>query len=200
MKNLISSKYFLKKLNFLRNSSSLFSEIKFINRTFNIDKINSLQLRDSSSNSIFLKEKIKSKIKQNGPISVSDYMSMCLYDHEYGYYTTKDKIFGDKGDFITAPESSQLFGEMIAIFLYKVIESFHFPETVDLIEIGGGTGHLMADILNGLHQFNVLKCLNIKMVEKSPKLQKVQQEMVFQTLAKKNIYVQYIFDEVIVTN
>ena len=100
-------------------------------------------------------------------------------------------------NFITAPECSQLFGEMIAIFLYKVIESFHFPQTLDLIEIGGGTGHLMADILNTFYDFNLLKCLNIKMIEKSEKLQKVQQETVFERLAKRNIYMQYIFDEVI---
>ena len=195
--NIKSCSKLIKRLKLSRVQSFLFSEIKFINRTFSMEKFKSLQLRDSSSSSALLKEKIKTKIHQSGPISISEYMSMCLYDSEYGYYTTKDKIFGEKGDFITAPECSQLFGEMIAIFLYKVIESFHFPQTLDLIEIGGGTGHLMADILNTFYDFNLLKCLNIKMIEKSEKLQKVQQETVFERLAKRNIYMQYIFDEVI---
>ena len=169
--NIKSCSKLIKRLKLSRVQSFLFSEIKFINRTFSMEKFKSLQLRDSSSSSALLKEKIKTKIHQSGPISISEYMSMCLYDSEYGYYTTKDKIFGEKGDFITAPECSQLFGEMIAIFLYKVIESFHFPQTLDLIEI--------------------------KMIEKSEKLQKVQQETVFERLAKRNIYMQYIFDEVI---
>jgi SAM-dependent MidA family methyltransferase len=185
-------------LNFSKNPYFSFSEIKFITRTFNIEKFKHLQLHDSASSSNFLKDKIKTKILENGPISISEYMSMCLYDPNYGYYTSKEKIFGQKGDFITAPESSQLFGEMIGIFLYKVIESFKFPKEVDLVEIGGGTGHLMTDIVNTLYQFNLLKCLNVIMIEKSPKLQKVQQETIFQALAKKGIYMQYIYDEVIV--
>lgn len=182
--------------NFNKNSKFSFSEMKLISRTFNLEKFKHLQLHDSTSSSNFLKEKIKNKIIENGPISVSEYMSMCLYDSDHGYYTSKQKIFGQKGDFITAPESSQLFGEMIGIFLYKIIESFRFPQEVDLVEIGGGTGHLMTDIVNTLYQFNLLKCLNVIMIEKSPNLQKVQQETIFQTLAKKGIYMQYIFDEV----
>lgn len=180
--------------NFARRN---FSEIKIKTRSFNIERFRHLELHDSSSNSQLLKRKIQEKIEKEGPMSMSDFMEMSLYDPDYGYYTSKEKIFGDKGDFVTAPELSQLFGEMIAIFLYKVIEAFNFPKKVDLIEIGGGRGHLMSDILNTLYTFNLLKCLNITMVEKSKKLQQVQQEMILQTLSKKGVHLQYIYDEVI---
>ena len=63
-----------------------------------------------------LSRKIKALIRTNGPISVTDYFALCLADPEYGYYRTRDP-FGTAGDFITAPEVSQLFGEMLGVFL-----------------------------------------------------------------------------------
>ena len=63
-----------------------------------------------------LGEKIKAIIEANGPISVTDFFSLCLADPEYGYYRTREP-FGRTGDFVTAPEVSQLFGEMIGVFV-----------------------------------------------------------------------------------
>ena len=63
-----------------------------------------------------LAEKIKSLIAANGPISVTDYFALCLADPEHGYYRTRHP-FGRAGDFVTAPEISQLFGEMLGIFM-----------------------------------------------------------------------------------
>src|SRR5262249_30019240 len=63
-----------------------------------------------------LADKIKAIIAAHGPISVTDYFALCLADPEYGYYKTRDP-FGRGGDFVTAPEVSQLFGEMVGIFL-----------------------------------------------------------------------------------
>ena len=65
-----------------------------------------------------LEEKIRDLVNVNGPISVADYFALCLADPEYGYYKTRDP-FGHEGDFITAPEVSQLFGEMLGIYLVQ---------------------------------------------------------------------------------
>ena len=63
-----------------------------------------------------LATKIKALIRANGPLSVTDYFAICLADPEYGYYKTRNP-FGSDGDFVTAPEVSQLFGEMLGVFM-----------------------------------------------------------------------------------
>ena len=59
---------------------------------------------------------LRARIATNGPMNVADYMAECLMHPKYGYYTTQN-VFGAAGDFITAPEISQMFGEMIALSL-----------------------------------------------------------------------------------
>jgi hypothetical protein len=94
-----------------------------------------------------LAEKIKAIIRQNGPISVTDYFALCLADPEHGYYKTREP-FGTRGDFITAPEVSQLFGEMIGIFLVHAWQKHLMPKApVRIVEIGPGRGTMMADML-----------------------------------------------------
>ncbi len=93
-----------------------------------------------------LAQKIKSIIRLNGPLSVTDYFSLCLADPEHGYYRIREP-FGRSGDFVTAPEISQLFGEMIGIFLVNAWERHGSPAPVILAEIGPGRGTMMADIL-----------------------------------------------------
>jgi NADH dehydrogenase [ubiquinone] 1 alpha subcomplex assembly factor 7 len=63
---------------------------------------------------------IKNKISQSGPITVEEYMQLCLYYPEYGYYMTKNSI-GANGDFITSPEISQLFGEILGVFIGQIL-------------------------------------------------------------------------------
>jgi SAM-dependent MidA family methyltransferase len=65
-----------------------------------------------------LAEKIRNLIQQTGPLKISDYFSLCLADPDHGYYQSREP-FGQTGDFITAPEISQLFGEMIGVFLVQ---------------------------------------------------------------------------------
>jgi len=124
-----------------------------------------------------LAEKIKAIILTNGPISVSDYFSLCLADPEHGYYRTREP-FGQSGDFITAPEISQLFGEMLGIFLVQAWQRHGEPVPVNLVEIGPGRGTMMADILRVIRKLSpaFYEAADVHLVETSERLQKVQQQ------------------------
>lgn len=122
-----------------------------------------------------LEEKIRQIIRHNGPISVSDYFALCLADPEFGYYKTKDP-FGTEGDFITAPEISQLFGEMLGAYLVQAWQVQEPEEPVRLVEIGPGRGTLMADIVRVIKQLapDLWKNMTIHLVETSDKLKDEQ--------------------------
>ncbi len=124
-----------------------------------------------------LSHKIKALIRTNGPISVTDYFALCLADPEYGYYRTRDP-FGTDGDFITAPEVSQLFGEMLGIFLVHAWQKHGGPEEVRIAEIGPGRGTMMADMLRVVHRLapQLYESATFHLVETSPRLRAVQQE------------------------
>ncbi len=98
-----------------------------------------------------LEDKIKQIIYQNGPLTIEDYMSICLQDEEDGYYKNKKPI-GRDGDFITAPEISQMFGEMIGIWLITVLQNIG-NQTINLIELGPGNGYMMNDIQSVSRKF-----------------------------------------------
>jgi len=93
-----------------------------------------------------LKEKLVEHIKQNGPMTVAEYMAACLYDPEDGYYATRPSIGGDNADFITAPEASQMFGELIGLWCAHEWDALGKP-AFNLIELGPGRGVLMQDAL-----------------------------------------------------
>ncbi|MBX4335098.1 class I SAM-dependent methyltransferase [Bartonella raoultii] len=100
-----------------------------------------------------LKEKIKKIIANNGPITVSQYMTLALTDSQFGYYQTQTP-FGRHGDFITAPEISQLFGEMIGIWTLINWEAHGCPTPFILAEMGPGRGTLMDDILRTIQRLS----------------------------------------------
>lgn len=85
-------------------------------------------------------------IRKGGPISIARYMAACLYDPRQGYYATRSAI-GAEGDFITAPEVSQMFGELIGLWAVQMWTDMGCPKDFQLIELGPGNGTLMADIL-----------------------------------------------------
>jgi NADH dehydrogenase [ubiquinone] 1 alpha subcomplex assembly factor 7 len=93
-----------------------------------------------------LTTKIIDIIRRDGPLPVSAFMAMALLDDQYGYYTTRDP-FGAAGDFITAPEISQMFGELIGLWAAVMWQSMGSPDRVVLAEVGPGRGTLMADML-----------------------------------------------------
>jgi SAM-dependent MidA family methyltransferase len=125
-----------------------------------------------------LADKIKAIIRVNGPISVTDYFALCLADPEYGYYKTRDP-FGRSGDFVTAPEVSQLFGEMIGIFLVHAWQKHLMPRrAVRITEIGPGRGTMMADILRVVSKIapELYDASTVHLIETGPTLTGIQAE------------------------
>ncbi|XP_038987206.1 protein arginine methyltransferase NDUFAF7, mitochondrial [Phoenix dactylifera] len=136
---------------------------------------NSAEHSHNQSSDSELVKHLKSIIKfRGGPISVAEYMEEVLTNPHSGFYINRD-VFGAGGDFITSPEVSQMFGEMIGVWTMCLWEQIGQPEKVNLIELGPGRGTLMADLLRGSSKFmNFKKSLHIHMVECSPTLQKLQ--------------------------
>jgi SAM-dependent MidA family methyltransferase len=126
-----------------------------------------------------LESKIHRMIEAYGPISVALYMALCLGDPDHGYYM-RQEAFGRHGDFITAPEVSQLFGEMIGVFLALCLDQLDAGKPVTLVELGPGRGVLMADVLRTLKQLRPdhFATLNVAMVETSPRLRELQTKAV----------------------
>ena len=123
-----------------------------------------------------LATKIKAQIRKSGPLSIADYMAICLSDPDHGYYTTRDP-FGRAGDFITAPEISQMFGEILGLWAAVVWQQMGSPTKVSLVEIGPGRGTLMADALRAARQVPPFhKALSVHLVETSPILRVKQAE------------------------
>ena len=93
-----------------------------------------------------LKNLLIRQIAATGPMTLADYMAQCLLDPQHGYYATRDP-FGTKGDFTTAPEISQMFGEMLGLCLAQSWMDQGSPAKFALVEIGPGRGTLMKDML-----------------------------------------------------
>lgn len=122
-----------------------------------------------------LKDRIVAEIQATGPMTVARYMELALSDPEEGYYMTRDPL-GASGDFITAPEISQIFGELCGIWLAENWYRQNQPEA-NLVELGPGRGTLMDDVLRATrHALEFHKHIQVHMVETSPILRAMQQE------------------------
>ena len=118
------------------------------------------------------------RIHDQGPLSVLDYVEGCLSDPTHGYYTTQTAI-GSDGDFVTAPEISQVFGEMVGVWCASTWQQMERPPTLDLVELGPGRGTLMADILRTLAKVPELAAaIRVHLVEISPNLSRLQHDAV----------------------
>jgi SAM-dependent MidA family methyltransferase len=116
------------------------------------------------------------RIRQTGPISLAEYMAECLLHPEHGYYTTRDPL-GATGDFTTAPEISQMFGELLGLCLAQSWLDQGAPVRFTLAEIGPGRGTLMADILRatrGVPGFHT--AAQVHLIEASPTLRAAQKD------------------------
>ncbi|KAG8930646.1 hypothetical protein FRC01_002450 [Tulasnella sp. 417] len=120
---------------------------------------------------------IEDTIRSTGPIPVSKYIQLCLSHPTEGYYMKGD-IFGTKGDFITSPEISQAFGELVGIWLLSRWLEDGKPSRVQLVELGPGRGTLMDDILRATRGFKEFTSAltSVTLVETSEHLRKKQNE------------------------
>jgi len=85
-------------------------------------------------------------IAAEGPMRIDRYMALCLGHPQHGYYIARDPL-GEKGDFVTAPEVSQVFGELVGVWAVGAWAAMGQPEDFALVELGPGRGTLMADVL-----------------------------------------------------
>ena len=115
-------------------------------------------------------------IKNNFEISLDKFINFALYDKKKGYYMQKSP-FGRKGDFITAPNISRMFSEMIAIWILGFWENLGNPKKINLVELGAGNGEMMKILLETFKKFPVFfDSCNILIHEKSIKLKKIQRD------------------------
>ena len=121
-----------------------------------------------------LAEHLRRRIAVQGPLTVAEYMADCLGHPRLGYYATKDPL-GAAGDFITAPEISQMFGELIGLWCAEVWGAMGAPEPVILAELGPGRGSLMADVLRATRTVPAFAAaVRLHLVETSPALRQRQ--------------------------
>jgi NADH dehydrogenase [ubiquinone] 1 alpha subcomplex assembly factor 7 len=124
--------------------------------------------------STLLSARLKERIARHGPISVVDYMEACLADKHAGYYPSRQPIGADE-DFITAPEVSQIFGELIGLWAIAVWQSMGMPKPVVVAELGPGRGTLMADALRAWRSVPAFgDSVTVALIETSPVLREVQ--------------------------
>ena len=121
------------------------------------------------------KPKFAGCIAAAGPMPVAEYMALCLSTAQHGYYTTHDP-FGARGDFITAPEISQMFGELIGLWMAAVWQLMGSPANLRIVELGPGRGTMMTDALRAAKVMPEFRdAVVMHLVEISPALQALQE-------------------------
>lgn len=117
---------------------------------------------------------LRARISHDGPISVAEYVEACLHDPQHGYYRRQAAI-GAAGDFITAPEISQVFGEIIGLWCAVVWQQMGAPPAVRLVELGPGRGTLMHDALRATRLVPAFRAaLSVDLVESNATLAAIQ--------------------------
>jgi NADH dehydrogenase [ubiquinone] 1 alpha subcomplex assembly factor 7 len=122
-----------------------------------------------------LERRLHERIRAIGPLRLDAFIESALGDSEHGYYTTHDPV-GARGDFVTAPEICQVFGELIGLWLVAVWEQIGAPRGLALIELGPGRGTLLADALRAIAQVrpSFRAAVRLHLVERSPVLRRTQ--------------------------
>jgi NADH dehydrogenase [ubiquinone] 1 alpha subcomplex assembly factor 7 len=122
-----------------------------------------------------LLDEIRRLIAVSGPMPLAEYMRLCLTHPQYGYYINRDPL-GSGGDFVTSPEISQMFGELIGLWTAAVWQQMGAPENLRLIELGPGRGTLMQDALRAAKIVKEFRdAVVLHFVEISPALRAIQE-------------------------
>src|ERR1700691_2345641 len=123
-----------------------------------------------------LESEIRRLIGIAGPMPIAEYMRLCLTHPQHGYYINRDPL-GAGGDFVTSPEVSQMFGELVGLWMAAVWRQMGAPENVRIVELGPGRGTLMADAVRAAKTVkNFHAAIVLHLVEISPKLQEEQEK------------------------
>ncbi|MDO5646545.1 class I SAM-dependent methyltransferase [Paracoccus sp. (in: a-proteobacteria)] len=124
-----------------------------------------------------LADHIAARIRATGPMSLADYMEICLLHPQHGYYATRDP-FGAAGDFTTAPEIHQMFGELCGLALAQAWLDQGGPAPFTLAEPGPGRGTLMADMRRAMRVVpGMTGAAQVTLIEASPHLRRLQCEL-----------------------
>lgn len=131
-----------------------------------------------------LGKRIHALIESQGPLSIADFMALCLHDPEHGAYAARNPI-GAGGDYITSPEVSQTFGEMCGLWIVQSWHNQGRPAKPILVELGPGRGTLMKDVIRTIKAAakKFFDDAHIVMVEASPVLQNMQRQTLGETPA-----------------
>ena len=124
-----------------------------------------------------VKRKIKDIILHKGPLSIADFMTVALTDSEHGYYRKKMPL-GSKGDFVTSPDISQIFGEIIGIWILALFKKKEKFKEIQIVDLGGGRGTLLSDIKRVLGA----KVTNYIFLDINNKLIKIQKKNIKESL------------------
>src|SRR6476661_888436 len=123
-----------------------------------------------------LESEIRRRIEAAGPMPIGEYMALCLFDPVHGYYTTRDPL-GAGGDFITSPEISQVFGELVGLWAASAWHLMGQPENVRLIELGPGRGTMLMDAMRAAQVVPAFRsAIVLHLIEVNPKLRERQQQ------------------------
>ena len=123
-----------------------------------------------------LGELIDMQIRAGGPMSIATYMGLCLTHPRHGYYSGSDPL-GQQGDFVTAPEISQMFGELIGFFCVNLWQQMGEPPSFTLLELGPGRGTLMQDALRAASRApGFADAVHVQLFETNIALKAMQEE------------------------
>jgi len=134
-----------------------------------------------------LADKLRRAIRFTGPMTVADYMATALSDPEHGYYAgaRSSEAIGAAGDFVTAPEVSQMFGELIGLWCADRWQALGAPDRVILVELGPGRGTLMSDTLRAARSVpGFSDAIELHLVETSPALRSAQRALLADTFVQ----------------
>lgn len=137
-----------------------------------------------------IKARLQDRLRSEGALSVAAFMAEALFHPMAGFYATKDPL-GAANDFITAPEISQMFGELLGLWAAECWMQMGAPSRFELIELGPGTGRMMSDMLRaGRAAPGFLDAVHVTLIEASPALKMVQG----QTLANAKVPIHWAKD------
>jgi NADH dehydrogenase [ubiquinone] 1 alpha subcomplex assembly factor 7 len=147
-----------------------------------------LETRPNHESLTMIADRLRQRIRETGPLSIAQFMTEALFDPRDGYYATKDPI-GAGSDFITAPEISQMFGELMGLWVAQSWIDMGRPSPFQLVELGPGRGTMMSDALRAGHSVpGFIDAARVSLIEASAALKAVQA----QTLGPTGAQIQWI--------